>query len=186
MRASGARRRVIPMDEPAVSFNSAAFDALTGLPNRALFDDRLSQVIGISNRSGRRFAIHMCDLDGFQSVARRAGNAGADAALKVIAERFVAALRESDTVARFGWDEFVALQPELEDEEDARDMADRLLRALYAPDRRGKRQPSSRRLDRDRALSFRWGNGTVAARSSRASAPARKGPRARRRRIRTR
>ena len=51
----------------------------------------------------------------------------------MIAERFVAALRESDTVARFGWDEFVVLQPELEDEEDARDMADHLTRALYAP-----------------------------------------------------
>jgi diguanylate cyclase (GGDEF)-like protein len=121
------------MDEPAVSFNSAAFDVLTGLPNRALFDDRLTQVLAMSNRSGRRFAIHMCDLDGFAAVAQHAGNAGADAALKTIAERFVAALRESDTVARFGWDEFVALQPELEDEEDARDMADRLRRALYAP-----------------------------------------------------
>jgi len=121
------------MDEPVVSFHAAAFDALTGLPNRALFEDRLNQVIGISNRSGRRFAIHMCDLDGFQSVAQRAGSAGTDAALKVIAERFVAVLRESDTVARFGWDEFAALQPELEDEEDARDMADRLLRAVYAP-----------------------------------------------------
>ncbi|HEY1728817.1 MAG TPA: GGDEF domain-containing protein [Candidatus Baltobacteraceae bacterium] len=121
------------MDEPAVSFNSAAFDVLTGLPNRALFDDRLTQVIALSNRSGRRFAIHICDLDGFQAVAQRAGNAGTEAALKLIAERFVAALRESDTVARFGWDEFVALQPELEDEEDARDMADRLRRALYAP-----------------------------------------------------
>jgi diguanylate cyclase (GGDEF)-like protein len=121
------------MDEPAVSFNSAAFDALTGLPNRALFEDRLSQVIALSNRAGRRLAIHMCDLEGFQSVARSAGSEGADAVLKVIAERFVAVLRESDTVARFGWDEFVALQPELEDEEDARDMADRLLGALYAP-----------------------------------------------------
>ncbi|HTX03108.1 MAG TPA: GGDEF domain-containing protein [Candidatus Acidoferrales bacterium] len=121
------------MDEHAASFNSAAFDALTGLPNRALFDDRLSQVIAMSNRSGRRFAIHMCDLDGFRSVAQRAGTAGADAALKTIAGRFVAALRESDTVARFGWDEFVALQPELEDEEDARDMAERLRRAVYAP-----------------------------------------------------
>jgi diguanylate cyclase (GGDEF)-like protein len=121
------------MDEPAVSFNSAAFDALTGLPNRALFDDRVSQVIAMSNRSGRRFAIHMCDLDGFQSLAQRAGNEGADSALKIVAERFVAALRESDTVARFDWDEFAALQPELEDEEDARDMADRLRRALYAP-----------------------------------------------------
>jgi len=121
------------MDEPMVSFHAAAFDALTGLPNRGLFDDRLSQVIGISNRSGRRFAIHMCDLDGFKSLAERAGNAGADAALKVIGERFVAALRESDTVARFGWDEFAALQPELEDEEDAHEMADRLQRALYAP-----------------------------------------------------
>jgi diguanylate cyclase (GGDEF)-like protein len=120
------------MDEPAVSFNLAAFDALTGLPNRALFDDRLSQVIALSNRSGRRFAIHMFDLDGFKSVAQSAGSAGADEALKMIADRFVAALRESDTVARFGWDEFVALQPELEDEEDARDMAGTLQRALYA------------------------------------------------------
>jgi diguanylate cyclase (GGDEF)-like protein len=115
------------MDEPAVSFNSAAFDALTGLPNRALFEDRLSQVLALSTRSGRRFAIHVCDLDGFTP------GDGSDAVLKMIAERFVAALRESDTVARIGWDEFAVLQPELEDEEDARDMADRLLRAVYAP-----------------------------------------------------
>jgi len=121
------------MDEPAVSFHSAAFDALTGLPNRALFEDRLSQVIAMSNRSGRRFAVHMCDLDGFKALAARMGDAGTNAALKTIAERFVAALRESDTVARAGWDEFIALQPELEDEEDARDMSERLLRALYAP-----------------------------------------------------
>jgi diguanylate cyclase (GGDEF)-like protein len=112
------------MDEPAVSFNSAAFDALTGLPNRALFEDRLSQVLALSSRSGRRFAIHRCDLDGC---------GGSDAVLKIIAERFVAVLRESDTVARIGGDEFAVLQPELEDEEDARDLSDRLLRAVYAP-----------------------------------------------------
>lgn len=121
------------MDEPAASFNAAAFDALTRLPNRALFDDRLSQVIAMSNRSGRRFAIHMCDLDGFKTIAERAGDAAANAMLRTAAQRFVAALRESDTVARFGWDEFAALQPELEDEEDARDMADRLQRALDEP-----------------------------------------------------
>jgi diguanylate cyclase (GGDEF)-like protein len=121
------------MNEPMVSFNKAAFDALTGLPNRELFEDRLSQVLAMSSRAGRRFAVHMCDLDGFASVRERAGSDGSDAVLKAIGERFVAALRESDTVARIGWDEFAVLQPELDDEEDARDMADRLLRAVYAP-----------------------------------------------------
>ncbi|MGH7715155.1 MAG: diguanylate cyclase domain-containing protein [Vulcanimicrobiaceae bacterium] len=121
------------MDEPAVSFNVAAFDALTGLPNRSLFADRLQQLLAMSSRSGRRFAIHMCDLDGLASIRERAGDAGTNTVLKAVSERFVAALRGSDTVARTGGGEFIALQPELDDEEDARDMAERLVRALYAP-----------------------------------------------------
>lgn len=121
------------MNEPAASFRSAAFDALTGLPNRALFDDRLSQVSALANRAGRRCAVHMLDLDLFKRLVDRTGKDAADQALQIIAERFVAALRESDTVARVGWDEFAVLQPEIDDEEDARDMADRLQRALFAP-----------------------------------------------------
>jgi diguanylate cyclase (GGDEF)-like protein len=111
------------MEEHGVSFMAAAFDALTGLPNRFLFEDRLNQVLVMSNRAGRRFAVHMLNLE----------NSGPEAALRTIGERFDAAVRESDTVARFGPKEFAALQPEIEDEEDARDMSERLIRALYAP-----------------------------------------------------
>ena len=75
----------------------------------------------------------MLDLDLFKRLVDRAGNDAGEQTLRVIAARFVAALRDSDTVARIGWDEFAALQPEIEDEEDARDMADRLQRALFAP-----------------------------------------------------
>lgn len=121
------------MNEPAASFRSAAFDALTGLPNRALFEDRLSQVLALAVRAGRRCAVHMLDLDLFKRLADRIGPERADAALRSVAERFVAALRESDTVARIGWDEFAVLQPEIEDEEDAAEMAERLQRALFAP-----------------------------------------------------
>ncbi|MBV8582926.1 MAG: GGDEF domain-containing protein [Candidatus Eremiobacteraeota bacterium] len=119
------------MNEPAASFVAAAFDPLTHLPNRDLFNDRLSQVLALANRAGRHCAVHALDIDLFSRLVER--TAAGDQALQIIAERFVAAVRDSDTVARVGWDEFAVLQPELEDEEDAADLAARLQRAMYAP-----------------------------------------------------
>ncbi len=85
-------------------------DALTGLPNRALLQDRLQQLIADSRRNGESFAVHFLDLDGFKQVNDTAGHADGDAVLRQTATRLKEALRESDSIARLGGDEFIILQ----------------------------------------------------------------------------
>lgn len=87
----------------------ALHDALTGLPNRTLFMDRLTQGIGISDRTGQQLTAAFIDLDNFKTVNDSLGHNAGDALLKVVAQRMVGAVRSSDTVARFGGDEFVIL-----------------------------------------------------------------------------
>ncbi|MBV8074501.1 MAG: sensor domain-containing diguanylate cyclase, partial [Candidatus Eremiobacteraeota bacterium] len=115
----------------------AFHDLLTGLPNRALLDDRMNQTLASAKRGGRQFVVHMLDLDHFKAINDRGGHASGDEALKIVAERLASALRESDTLARVGGDEFVVLQPEVENEEDALKLADRLADALREPLRVG-------------------------------------------------
>ncbi|MBV8602076.1 MAG: diguanylate cyclase [Candidatus Eremiobacteraeota bacterium] len=115
----------------------AFHDLLTGLPNRALLDDRMNQTLASAKRGGRQFAVHMLDLDHFKAINDRSGHASGDEALKTVAERLASALRESDTLARVGGDEFVVLQPEVENEEDALKLADRLALTLRDPLRVG-------------------------------------------------
>ena len=87
----------------------AHYDALTGLPNRALFFDRLSQAIAQTRRSQGQFALMFVDLDGFKAVNDTFGHDTGDALLKAVAEHLLECVRESDTVARLGGDEFVVL-----------------------------------------------------------------------------
>ncbi|MBD1401830.1 diguanylate cyclase [Pelobacter sp. M08fum] len=91
----------------------AHYDTLTGLPNRKLFDDRLQQAIVHGKRHEQSLAIAYIDLDGFKSVNDTFGHDAGDQLLKVIAARMQAALRESDTIARFGGDEFVVILEDL-------------------------------------------------------------------------
>ncbi|HEU0186504.1 MAG TPA: PAS domain S-box protein [Gallionellaceae bacterium] len=93
----------------------ANFDSLTQLPNRRLFNDRLEQEISKSHRSGLQVALMFIDLDRFKEVNDTLGHAQGDVLLGEAARRIVDCVRESDTVARMGGDEFTVILPELGD-----------------------------------------------------------------------
>lgn len=111
----------------------AFYDALTGLPNRVLFNDRVKQVMIAARRYGRSFAVMYLDLDDFKEINDRYGHPAGDLVLKAVADRLILALRESDTVARFGGDEFVILQPVVNGAADAEDLARKIVDAMQTP-----------------------------------------------------
>lgn len=108
----------------------AQHDTLTGLPNRALFDDRLQQSIVQASRSGGRMALLYLDLDHFKPVNDTLGHAVGDVLLKAVAQRMHDSVRASDTVARIGGDEFVVLLPTVHDAADALSVAEKIRQAL--------------------------------------------------------
>jgi diguanylate cyclase (GGDEF)-like protein len=110
----------------------AHFDMLTGLPNRALLMDRLSQESARAKRGARPFAVLMLDLDGFKKVNDTWGHAAGDYVLKQVGSRSRACVRESDTIGRLGGDEFLAILPETS-LEGAQGVAEKLREALRAP-----------------------------------------------------
>ena len=111
----------------------AFYDALTGLPNRVLFDDRLEQTMNAARRYNRGFAVMYLDLDNFKAINDQFGHPVGDLVLRGVAERLLLALRDSDTVARFGGDEFVVLQPIVNGPADAVDLAKKILDAMRQP-----------------------------------------------------
>lgn len=96
----------------------AFHDLLTGLPNRALFDDRLNTVMAQALRHQRRFALLFVDLDGFKMINDSHGHAVGDQILRAVAERLGTVTRTEDTVSRHGGDEFLCLLSEIEAEND--------------------------------------------------------------------
>lgn len=119
-------------DEERV-WRQANFDALTGLPNRALFVDRLSQAIRQSKRDGKKFALFFIDLDGFKQVNDRLGHAAGDLLLQQTAHRLVDCVRSSDTVARLAGDEFTCIVQAVHDRLDAQMVAEKILERLADP-----------------------------------------------------
>jgi diguanylate cyclase (GGDEF)-like protein/PAS domain S-box-containing protein len=111
----------------------ASHDALTGLPNRTLFLDRLEHAIRRAGRSRRRLAVMFLDLDDFKLVNDTRGHDVGDLLLVGLTPRLNGALRPGDTIARFGGDEFVVLCEDLSDERDALAIADRISRACSEP-----------------------------------------------------
>jgi diguanylate cyclase (GGDEF)-like protein len=112
-------------------FRSGAFhDGLTGLANRDLLADRLRLALARAVRDRSHVGVLFIDLDGFKAVNDSLGHAAGDGLLVAVAERFRAALRPSDTLARIGGDEFVAVVDGLPDAAAARRAAERLLAAL--------------------------------------------------------
>ncbi len=111
----------------------AQHDALTRLPNRVLLDDRLKQALAFARRNHTRLAVMFIDLDKFKPINDHLGHDAGDMVLKEVARRIRNALRESDTVARIGGDEFVVLLPTIATEEDARLVAETIRHSLDRP-----------------------------------------------------
>jgi diguanylate cyclase (GGDEF)-like protein len=108
----------------------AQHDTLTGLANRALFTDRLNQIRALSVRSGARFAQLYIDLDRFKPVNDAYGHGVGDMLLKAVSSRILSCVRESDTVARIGGDEFVVLLHEVDGDQSALNVAEKIREAL--------------------------------------------------------
>jgi diguanylate cyclase (GGDEF)-like protein/PAS domain S-box-containing protein len=122
----------------------AYYDALTGLANRALFEDRLPQALSLAQRNEQILAVMLLDLDRFKNINDTLGHGTGDLLLKAVAERLSSCLRGSDTVARFAGDGFALLLTQIRKKEDAARIAKRteknaleiaqnILEALKAP-----------------------------------------------------
>ncbi len=119
----------------------AHHDSLTGLPNRLLFNDRLNQAIRLAKRDSRQFALLFLDLDKFKPVNDTQGHGAGDALLQAVAERIRHQVRESDTVARVGGDEFTVILPDIARREEAATVAGKIIAALGAPFQLGAQWP---------------------------------------------
>ncbi|HLP98692.1 MAG TPA: bacteriohemerythrin [Sideroxyarcus sp.] len=115
--------------EQQISF-MAYHDKLTGLPNRALFFDRLSQAMSQARRNGKHVALLYLDLDGFKPINDEFGHEAGDAVLRMVAQRLLACVRGVDTVARLGGDEFAVILGGLENPAEVENIAGKILQAF--------------------------------------------------------
>ncbi|SCK18490.1 PAS domain S-box protein [Vogesella sp. LIG4] len=111
----------------------AHHDLLTNLPNRALFADRLSQALALARRNGGHFALLYIDLDNFKPVNDNHGHGVGDRLLQAVAGRMLECVRETDTIARIGGDEFVAILSGVQGVDDAGHVAEKIRLALGQP-----------------------------------------------------
>jgi diguanylate cyclase (GGDEF)-like protein len=120
--------------------HQASHDRLTGLPNRLLFEDRLSLALAQAHRRGKMLAVVFLDLDRFKTINDTLGHAVGDELLQCAAQRLVGCLREGDTIARWGGDEFTLLLPQITCAEDAAKLAQRILNSFKTPFRLSDRE----------------------------------------------
>jgi len=113
--------------------HQASHDRLTGLPNRMLFDDRLSLALARTHRYGDMLAVIFLDLDGFKRINDTLGHAVGDQLLQKVAQRLTSCLRKGDLLARWGGDEFTLLLSSISCGEDTTKIAQRILDTLNAP-----------------------------------------------------
>jgi diguanylate cyclase (GGDEF)-like protein/PAS domain S-box-containing protein len=111
----------------------ADHDALTGLPNRRLLEDRLTQALALSYRNRKQTAVMFVDLDRFKTINDSLGHAVGDVLLKEVAQRLVKQLRVGDTICRIGGDEFVVVLPEIKRSADAVNVAQKVIEQLSLP-----------------------------------------------------
>jgi len=108
-------------------------DALTGLPNRLLFNDRLDTIIREANRTGECFAVLFLDLDRFKAINDTYGHAAGDQVLLVVTQRLCSSIRASDTVARYAGDEFTVVLRHIIKSDDVLRVAEKIVQVMEAP-----------------------------------------------------
>lgn len=119
--------------DEAAEARRAMYDELTGLPSRFLFLDRLGLALARTDRRQSSAAVILVDLDGFQIVEQKAGGRAANEVLQEAADRIQAVIRPGDSAARLGKSQFGVLCEEIEGEDDATNIAERLTAAIAFP-----------------------------------------------------
>ncbi|MEO7056642.1 MAG: diguanylate cyclase [Caldimonas sp.] len=120
-------------DAEAALRHRAEIDPLTGLPNRALFSDRIVESMARAKRGGKALAVFFIDVDHFKAVNDDHGHAAGDHVLRAVAQRLRGSVRATDTVARLAGDEFTLILEGLESQEEARTLAGKIVAALRPP-----------------------------------------------------
>ncbi|HSM97441.1 MAG TPA: GGDEF domain-containing protein [Gallionella sp.] len=139
LRSEVKRRHVLEIKLAAVTeqgvadHHAALHDILTGLPNRALFNDRLEHGLAHVARHGGALAVMFVDLDDFKIINDTHGHDVGDGVLQIIAQRLKENARDDDTVSRFGGDEFLCLLMEIRDEQDISRIAQKFIKSIQAP-----------------------------------------------------
>jgi diguanylate cyclase (GGDEF)-like protein len=131
-KTTGLQLAAITEQEEAARY-AAFHDVLTGLPNRALFDDRLAHGLAQAKRHGWTLAVMFVDLNKFKSVNDTHGHEAGDVVLQTTARRLTKSTRGDDTVSRHGGDEFLYLLTELHNEHDIAMIAEKIIRAIEVP-----------------------------------------------------
>lgn len=134
IKMMGVVRDITEEREASIQIRELAFnDPLTRLPNRIIFEDRLSKAIDRAKRHKKRIAVVFIDLDGFKQINDQHGHAAGDRILIETGQRLMNAVRASDTVARLGGDEFTVVLEDLETDAEIHGLADKILAAVSAP-----------------------------------------------------
>jgi len=136
LMATNARLRQIAIQSEQEVMRARDFayhDELTGLPNRMLLVDRFNQALVRAKRQEKRLALLLLDLDGFKHVNDSLGHATGDKLLQKVAERLLSCIRGGDTACRYGGDEFVLLLPEIQDQKQALQVAEKIRMRLAKP-----------------------------------------------------
>jgi diguanylate cyclase (GGDEF)-like protein len=121
------------VEQEEAARHSALHDALTDLPNRALFSDRLEHGLAQAKRHGWRLAVLFMDLDRFKTINDQHGHHAGDCLLQIVAQRLMGNIREEDTVSRYGGDEFVYVLNDIQDEKSVTAMVAKIIEKVEAP-----------------------------------------------------
>ena len=121
------------IQEGEQALHASFHDQLTGLPNRALFNDRLEHGLAQAKRHGFTLAVMFVDLDDFKAINDKHGHAVGDALLQSVADRLQENTREDDTISRYGGDEFLYLLMSIDDDKHVLQIAEKIAAAIQKP-----------------------------------------------------